>query len=97
MGDRNDQSASTVNTDATSSTGAQTMSIMMEQLNAIIQSASMGASAAQANPASQSTHATRRPELPSMSLDCNEGRWAFFTNEWKMYKAPANLPEKCTY
>ena len=42
MGDGNDQSASTVNTDATSSTGAQAMSFTMEQLNTIIQSAITG-------------------------------------------------------
>ena len=93
MSDRNDQSASTVNTDATSSTGAQAMSITMEQLNAIIQSASMGALAAQANQVSQSTHQTRRPEPPSVSLDCKEGSWEFFTNDWKMYKTQAKLPE----
>ena len=49
MGDGNDQSASTVNTDATSSTGAQAMSFTMEQLNTIIQSAITGALAAQVN------------------------------------------------
>ena len=93
MGDGNDQSASTVNTDATSSTGAQAMSFTMEQLNTIIQSAITGALAAQANTASQSTHQARRPEPPSISLDCNEGRWSFFTNEWKMYKTQAKLPQ----
>ena len=93
MGDGNDQSASTVNTDATSSTGAQAMSFTMEQLNAIIQSAITGALAAQVNTGSQSTHQARRPEPPSISLDCNEGRWSFFTNEWKMYKTQAKLPE----
>ena len=93
MGDGNDQSASTVNTDATSSTGAQAMSFTMEQLNTIIQSAITGALAAQVNTGSQSTHQARRPEPPSISLDCNEGRWSFFTNEWKMYKTQAKLPE----
>ena len=93
MGDGNDQSASTVNTDATSSTGAQAMSFTMEQLNTIIQSAITGALAAQVNTGSQSTHQARHPEPPSISLDCNEGRWSFFTNEWKMYKTQAKLPE----
>lgn len=68
MGGRDGQQASTVDTDATSSTGAQAMSITLEQLNAIIQSAIMGALAAQANPASQSAHQTHRPEPPSMSF-----------------------------
>ena len=62
MGDGNDQSASTVNTDATSSTGAQAMSFTMEQLNTIIQSAITGALAAQVNTGSQSAHQARRPE-----------------------------------
>ena len=93
MGDGNDQSASTVNTDATSSTGAQAMSFTMEQLNTIIQSAITGALAAQVNTGSQSTHQARHPEPPSISLDCNEGRWSFFTNEWKMYETQAKLPE----
>ena len=93
MGDGNDQSASTVNTDATSSTGAQAMSFTMEQLNTIIQSAITGALGAQVNTASQSTHQARRPEPPSISLDCSEGRWSFFTNEWKLYKTQAKLPE----
>ena len=47
MGDGDDHSTSTVNTDATSSTGAQAMSITMKQLNTIIQSAIIGAWAAQ--------------------------------------------------
>ena len=93
MGDGNDQSATTVNTDVTSSTGAQAMSLTMEQLNTIIQSAITGAFTAQANTASQSTHQASRPEPPSITLDCNEGRWSFFTNEWKMYKTQAKLPE----
>ena len=93
MGDENDQSASTVNIDATSSIGAQATSLTMEQLNTIIQSAITGALAAQANTASQSTHQARRPEPPSTSFDCNEGRWSFFTNEWKMYKTQTKLPE----
>ena len=93
MGDGNDQSASTVNTDATSSTGDQAMSFTMEQLNTIIQSAITGALAAQVNTGSQSTHQARHPEPPSISLDCKEGRWSFFTNEWKMYKTQAKLPE----
>ena len=93
MGDGNDQSASTVNTDATSSTGAQAMSFTMEQLNTIIQSAITGALAAQVNTGSQSTHQAHRPEPPSISLDCKEGRWSFFTNEWKMYKTQGKLPE----
>ena len=54
------------------------MSVTMEQLNTVIQSAIMGALAAQANPASQLTHQSCRPEPPSVSLDCNEGRWSFF-------------------
>ena len=49
----------------------------MEQLNAIIQSAITGALAAQVNTGSQSTHQARRPEPPSISLDCSEGRWSF--------------------
>ena len=93
MGDGNDQSASIVNTGAICSTGAQAMSFTMEQLNTIIQSAITGALAAKANAASQSTHQARRPEPPSISLDCYEGRWSFFISEWKMYKTQAKLPQ----
>ena len=60
-----------------SSSGTTQMSITMEQLNAIIQSAVQGALAAlpqapaAASPVQQNT---QRPIRPSIGLDCNEGR-----------------------
>ena len=43
-------------------------------------------------PPSVPTQSLKRPERPSIDLDANESRWAFFLNEWKFYKQRANLP-----
>ena len=32
------------------------------------------------------------PDRPSIDLGCTESYWAFFTNEWKLYKRRARLP-----
>ena len=32
------------------------------------------------------------PDRPNIDLDSTEGKWAFFCNEWKLYKRRAKLP-----
>ena len=93
MENGNEQSAATVNTDATSSTSAQVITLTQDQLTTIIQSAIKGVLASQPSPAPQLTQQTRHPDPPSIGLDCTEGRWSFFTNEWSLYKKQAKLPE----
>ena len=34
-------------------------------------------------------------EHPRIHLNSNEGRWAFFINEWHLFKGRARLPESC--
>ena len=36
-----------------------------------------------------------RAEHPRIDLNSNEGRWAFFINEWHLFKRRARLPESC--
>ena len=69
------------------------MSFTQEQLNALIQSAITFAQAQSPSAQSPPQYHTPRPNRPSIDLDVTEGRWAFFVNEWGLYKQQARLPE----
>ena len=47
-----------------------------------------GGNAAQAVPHHESV---KRPDRPSIDLECGESRWSFFVNEWQLYKRRANI------
>ena len=86
--------ASTGDTSATPA-----ISLTARQLQDIVAGAVAGA-IAQVASAQPPTHAaardpttlTHRPDRPSIDINCNESRWAFFKNEWSLYKRRARLP-----
>ena len=74
---------------SSTSSDVQMISLTSDQLSAIVQNAITGALATAQNTAS----ANHRHQRPSVDLDCTENKWAFFANEWKLYKAKAHLPD----
>ena len=80
------------------------------QLESIMKNAIKGALQAQQlikstpAPSVPSQPNTRRPDRPTIGMDCSEARWAFFKEEWELYKsavpltgdAPGELRQCCT-
>ena len=59
------------------------ISLSAKQIQAMIQNAVAGALAAQSDrfaPVTQPSRKLPPPDRPSIDLDCNESRWAFFRN-----------------
>jgi len=70
------------------------VSLSSEQLQQLIQAAITGALASTQSTRTTTTDTTpgiKQIDRPTMDLECNESRWAFFLNEWKLYKRRTNL------
>lgn len=74
------------------------LTLTTQQLQDLVQGAISGALAARpAAPIQQAPRAPsapsyiKRPDRPSIDLGCNEGQWAFFVDEWRLYKRRSNL------
>ena len=69
------------------------MTISQGQLQQIMQAALTAV-----NGQSQANDDTRprlkAPERPDVDLGCSETQWAFFENEWKLYKRRAALKDE---
>jgi hypothetical protein len=77
---------------------AASVTLTTKQLQDIIQGAITGVLAAHPAPAAIPAPAPpavpsylKRPDRPDVDLGCNEGQWAFFLDEWGLYKRRCNL------
>ena len=62
-----------------------------EQLQAIMQAAITAVNADQATTATTNRPRVKNPERPEIDLGCSETQWAFFVDEWAMYKRRTSL------
>ena len=79
--------------DASSSSSTAMVTLSPQQLQQLIQGAISGALAASHTTPPSGISSPNHVDRPTIDLECNESRWAFFLNEWKLYKRRTKLPE----
>ena len=67
------------------------MTVTTEQLQQIVQAAITAANAQSQTNVGGARPRLKAPERPEVDLGFSETQWAFFEDEWKLYKRPAAL------